>query len=75
MQQFRDAAWVLRESPPYGDPSIHDGNVLQVIAALRSWPADCRDCLGLQHPWPALDELPDSVPCSLVLYVRAAARR
>lgn len=69
-QLFRDAGGVLRESPPYGDPSIHDGNVLQVIAALRSWPADCRDRLVCSTPWSALDELPDSVPpAAFVLHV------
>lgn len=35
-QLFLSAGGVLRESPPYGDASIHDGNVLQVIAALRA---------------------------------------
>lgn len=35
-QLFLSAGGVLREGPPYGDPSIHDGNVLQVIAALRA---------------------------------------
>lgn len=35
-QLFLAAGGVLRESSPYGDPSIHDGNVQQVIAALRA---------------------------------------
>lgn len=33
---FEAAGGVQRERPPYGDPSIHDGNVLQIIAALRA---------------------------------------
>lgn len=33
---FRSAGWVAREVPKYADPSVHDGNVLEVIAALRA---------------------------------------
>lgn len=33
---FRAAGWIARESPKYADPSIHDGNVLEVIASLRA---------------------------------------
>lgn len=32
---FQAAGGVLREPPPYGDPAIHDGNVLEVMASLR----------------------------------------
>jgi quercetin dioxygenase-like cupin family protein len=32
---FEAAGWVRRPAPTYGDPSIHDGNVWQVIDALR----------------------------------------
>ena len=35
-QIFQAAGGVQRDAPPYGDPSIHDGNVLQIIAALRA---------------------------------------
>lgn len=33
-QMFVAAGGVLRAPPPYGDPAIHDGNVLEVIAGL-----------------------------------------
>jgi hypothetical protein len=36
VQVFEAAGGVQRDPPPYGDPSIHDGNVLQIIAALRA---------------------------------------
>lgn len=32
---FLAAGGVLREKPPYGDPAVNDGNVPQIIAALR----------------------------------------
>jgi hypothetical protein len=35
-QVFREAGGVLRESPPYGDRAIDDGNVLDVAASLRA---------------------------------------
>lgn len=33
---FTEAGWIARPQPKYGDPAIHDGNVLEVIAQLRS---------------------------------------
>ncbi len=35
-QVFLDAGWLPNPVPKYGDPSIHDGNVDQIIAQLRS---------------------------------------
>lgn len=35
-QLFQAAGGLRRESPPYGDANIDDGNVLQVIAGLRA---------------------------------------
>lgn len=36
VQMFQAAGGQLREPPPYGDPAIHDGNVHEVITALRA---------------------------------------
>lgn len=35
-RMFVAAGGVLREPPPYGDPAIHDGNVLDVVAGLQA---------------------------------------
>jgi hypothetical protein len=34
-QVFDQAGWVPRPAPRYPDPSIHDGNVMEVVARLR----------------------------------------
>ncbi len=35
-QLLQSAGWVARASPKYPDPAVHDGNVLEVVAALRA---------------------------------------
>lgn len=47
-QMFEAAGGVLREKPPYGDPAIHDGNVLEVIASLRAGGQGAGMCLAEQ---------------------------